>query len=76
MYLYQYIKNIKYVAMAGVAQWIDHWPVNQRVSVQFPVRTYAWVVGQVPGRECARGNHTLMFLSLSPSLLSPLSKNK
>ena len=26
--------------------------------------------------DCVRGNHTLMFLSLSFSLPSPLSKNK
>ena len=26
--------------------------------VQFPVRAHAWVVGQVPGRGHARGNHT------------------
>ena len=41
------------------------------LRVQFPIWAHAWVVGQVPSRGCARGNHTLMFLSLSPSL--PLS---
>ena len=44
--------------------------------VQFPVWAHAWVAGQVPSRGCVRGNHTLMFLSLSFSLPSPLSKNK
>ena len=39
--------------------------------VRFPVRAHAWVAGQVPSRGRARGNHTLMFLSLCPSL--PLS---
>ena len=39
--------------------------------VRFSVRTHAWVAGQVPRRGQGRGNHTLMFLSLSPSL--PLS---
>ena len=39
--------------------------------VGFPVGAQAWV-GQVPRREHVRGNHTLMFLSLS----SPLSKHK
>ena len=34
--------------------------------VQFPVRAYAWVTGQVPSREHARGNHMLMFLFLPP----------
>ena len=44
--------------------------------VWFPVRAHAWVVGQVPSRGRVQGNHTLMFLSLSFSLPSPLSKNK
>ena len=36
------------------------------------VRAHSWVAGQVPRWGCARGNHTLTFLSLSsPSL--PLS---
>ena len=42
----------------------------------FPVRAHAWVVGQVPSRGHIKGNRTLMFLSLSFSLHSPLSKNK
>ena len=33
---------------------------------------HAWVAGPVPNRGCTRGNHTLMFLSLSVSLPSPL----
>ena len=33
--------------------------------VWFLVRAHAWVIGQVPSRGHARGNHTLMFLSLS-----------
>ena len=44
--------------------------------VQFSVRACAWVGGQVPSWGCTRGNHTLMFLSLSFSFPSPLSKNK
>ena len=63
-------------ALAGVAQWTERGPVNQRVMVRFPVRPHAWVVGQVPSRGHTRSNHTLMFLSLSFSLPSPLSKNK
>ena len=46
------------------------------LGVQFPVRAHAWVEGQVPSRGCTRSNHTLMFLSLSFSLPSSLSKNK
>ena len=43
---------------------------------RFPVRVHAWVAGEVPKRGHMRGNHTLMFLSLSFSLPSPLSKNE
>ena len=61
-------------ALASVAQWIEHGPVNQRVTgqrVQFPVRAHAWVAGQVPSGGHMRSNHTLMFLSLSFSFPSP-----
>ena len=68
--------NTIFAALAGVAQWIECQTANQRVQVQFPVRAPAWVAGQVPSRGCMRGNHTLMFLSLSFSLPSPSSKNK
>ena len=44
--------------------------------VRFPVRAHTWVVVQVLSGGHVRGNHTLMFLSLSSSLPSPLSKNK
>ena len=44
--------------------------------VQFLVRARAWVAGQVPSRGRARGNHTLMFLSLSPFLPLCLKINK
>ena len=60
-------------ALAGIAQWIEQGPVNQRSPVGFPVRARAWVMGQVPSRGCARGNHTLMFLSLSFSFPFSLS---
>ena len=63
------------LALAAVAQWIERGLRTKESLVQFPVRAHAWVVGQVPSREYARGNHTLMFLSFS-SFPSPLSKNK
>ena len=44
--------------------------------VRFPIRAHAWVSGWVPSRGRMRGNHTLMFLSLSPSLLLCLKINK
>ena len=65
-------------ALTGVAQWIEHRPVNQGWLVQFPVRAHAWVVGQVPNRGHSRSNHTLMCFSpsLSASLLFSLKINK
>ena len=49
---------------------------NGRSLVRFPVRAHAWVAGQVLSGGHVRGNHTLMFLSLSFSFPSLLSKNK
>ena len=40
------------------------------------LRIRAWEAGQLPSRGRVRDNHTLMFLSVSFSLSSPLSKNK
>ena len=56
-------------ALAGVAQWIEHQPANQRVSVQFPVRTHAWFAGQVPmlQGEHEKQPHTDVSLPLFPS---------
>ena len=45
---------------------------TKRLQVQFPVKAHAWAVEQVPSGVRTRGNHTLMFLSLSFSLPSPL----
>ena len=44
--------------------------------VPFLIKAHAWVVGQTASTEHKRGKPTLMFLSLSFSLPSPLSKNK
>ena len=46
------------------------------LPVRFPVGAHTWVAGQVPSRGCVRGNHILMFLSLSFSLPFPLSKKR
>ena len=62
------------LSLAGVAQWIEHGLQSKGSQVQFPVRAHAWVVGQVLSGGHVRGNHTLMFLSLSFSLSSSLSK--
>ena len=54
------------LALAGIAQWIEPWPADQRVAGLIPSQgtTHAWVVVQVPNWGHARGNHTLIFLSL------------
>ena len=65
------------MTLAGVAQWIEHRPVKQRVAGLIP--SQGTCLGCGPGPRwgvCVRGNHTLMFLSLSVFLPSPLSKNK
>ena len=63
-------------ALAGIAQWIERRLQTKESLVQFPVGTHAWVADQVPSMGRARRNHILMFLSLSFSFPSPLSKNK
>ena len=65
------------LTLAGVAQWIEHRLRTKGSLGRFPVRAHAWVAGQVPSGGCMRGNHTLIFLSLSFSFSpSPLSKEK
>ena len=59
-----------------MAQWIEHWPANQRVTGSIPSADTCLVLGQVPSRGCKRDNHTLVFLLFSFTLLSPLSRNK
>ena len=59
-------------ALAGVAQQLSAGLQIKGSLVRFPVGAHAWVAGQVPSRGCARGDHTLMFLSISFSLPSPL----
>ena len=65
------------LALAGVAQWIECWPVKPKghrfISQS---RAYAWVAGQLPTRERTRGNHTLMFLSFSLPLSLKIKKYK
>ena len=68
------MKTIKNnLALAGVAQWIEHGLRTKVSQVRFSVSAHAWVAGQVPSRGRIRGNHTLMF---PPVLPFPVSKNK
>ena len=67
------------MALAGVAQWIEHQPVNGKVASSIPSQSTC--LGCGPGPQlgaCERQliSCTQMFLSLSISLPSPLSKKK
>ena len=62
-------------APAGVAQGIEHQPTNLKVAGLIPNQGTCLGCGPGPWLGDMRGNQ-LMFLSLSFSLLSPLSKNK
>ena len=62
-------------ALAGVAQsGLSANLRTKRSLVQFSGRAHAEVADQVSRRECSSDKHTLMFLSFSFSLPSPLSK--
>ena len=66
--------KILFIALDDVAQWFEHRPVNQRVAGSILSQDTCLGCGPVWGH--VKGNHTLMFLYLSFSLPSPLSKNK
>ena len=55
-------------ALAGVTQWIECQPVNQKVTGSIPSHGTCLDSGPGPQWGHVRGNHTVMFLSLSPSL--------
>ena len=61
-------------ALAGVAQWIEHQTANQGVTGSIPSQGTCLGCGPSPQWGAWRGNHTLIFLSLSFSLPSPLKK--
>ena len=69
------LKRYKEVALAAVAQWIEHWPVNRRVTSYIPSQGTCLGGRSHPQQGAARGNHTLTYLS-SFSLASPLSQIK
>ena len=63
-------------SLCGVAQWIEHWPENQRVASSIP--NQGTCLGCGPGPLWwghVRGNHTLMFLSISPYISLSLKIN-
>ena len=63
------------LALAGVAQWIERWPANQRVAGSIPSQGTCLDCG--PGPQwgaCKSQPH--IDVSLPFSLLSPFSKDK
>ena len=72
------VKHSLSLPLACVAQWIGCWPANWKVTSSIP--SQGTFLDCSPGPQlgaCKRQpciSHTLMFLSLSLSLLSPLSK--
>ena len=69
-------KKYIYIALAGVAQWIECRPANQRVTGLIPSQGTCLGCSPVPQLGAHESNYTLMFLSLSFSLPSPLSISK
>ena len=69
------VKNYK-LALADVAQWIEGKSANQRVTGSTPSQGTCLGGRPCPQSGHVRGKHRLMFLSLSFSFPSPLSKNK
>ena len=58
--------------LTGVAQWIECWPAKPKDSGLIPSQGTC----QIPSWGHVRGDHTLMFLYLSFSLLSLLFQDK
>ena len=71
------LENVHNTALDGVAQWIEYWLVNQRVTSSIPRQ--GTCLGCEPGPQmgaCKKQPHIDVSLSLSFSLPSPCSKNK
>ena len=51
--------------LAGVAQWIEYWPENQRVAGSIPHQGTFLCCEPGAQQGALRGNHTLIFTSLS-----------
>ena len=65
MFVRNYYKQLPWLVwLSGLSASLQ----TRGLLVRFPVRAHVWVVGLVPNRGHMRGNHILMFLSLSSSL--------
>ena len=70
-------QDYKYIHLFPWLGWLSGLSAGLQTKgslVRFPVRAHAWVSDSVSSRGHARGTHTLMFLFLSFSLPSSLSK--
>ena len=69
------ISGNKKLPLAGVAQWIEHWPVNQKVAGSFPSQGTCLGFGLGPwlGAQKRQPMDVSLPLFLPPS---SLSKNK
>ena len=59
-------------AMAGVAQWFEHWPVNQKVASLIPGQGTCG--GCRPGSQLGVCERQPIYVSLPLFLPSPLSE--
>ena len=72
MYIYanNYMhRNIPYFALAGVVQWIECWPANQRVAISIP--SQGTCLGCRPGSQY-RVNNRQPHIDISLPLSLPL----
>ena len=71
----EWIKNLWYIYLAGVAQWIECRPTNERVAGSIPSQgtLLGCGPGWAPSRGSMRGNHTDVSL---PLFLLPFQINK
>ena len=63
-----------FLALAGVAQWIEHWPENQKVTGLIP--SQGTRLGYGPGLRLGPCERQPFDVYLSFSFPFPLSKNK
>ena len=82
MHILEEKSKTNHLPLAGMAQWVEHQPANQKVTSLILGQGSclgcrpgpSW--GHVRGSQSMFLSHTSMFLSLSFSLPSPLSKKK
>ena len=74
LWIMLFISYLRNTALAGVAQWIECWPMNQRVTSSIPSQGIC-LVGSYGGTQEAT-THWCFSPSLSPSLAPCLKTNK